>query len=332
MIEAKTSERRHIRRWHSLPSGALAAIFSFSLALGGTAQAQPLDSVSREAASSLAVAGLEAYEAGAYEEALDKLEKSYAVARVPTLALWSARTLYKLGRWRKAEDRYREAVGLGLPDGDRETQERALVDAQAELDALAQTIPKLVIEVAGARLDEIELRIDGQPFGTGEAVHRLDPGAHQVEGRKGDERQVVDLQLVPRDTRSILLRFAPEARSQPAAPTDQPGNWLRTSGWVAIGVGGTGLAVGTVALILALQKKGTIDHDDACRDTACPTSKRGLIDSYNSRRTLSTVGFVSGGLLGAVGVSALWLGGKAPSDSRAEAVFSPGFTGIRGSF
>ena len=328
---AKTSKRPALRRWESLRRGSLGAVLA--LALGGTAHAQQLDSVSREAATSLAVAGLEAYEAGSYDEALDKLEKSYTVARVPTLGLWSARTLYKLGRWREAEDRYREAIGLGVPDGDRETQQRALLDAQSELAALTPMIPNLVIEVEGAQLQQIELLIDGKPASTSEALHRLDPGPHHVEGSTGDARQAVDLRLVPRDTRTILLRFAPQPSAPPAAARDQRGsNWLRPAGWTAITLGGAGVAVGTVALILALQKKDEIDHDDACRNNKCPTTRQDLVDSYDSRRTLSTVGFVAGGVLAAAGVGALMIGGKTPADPRAEAVLSPGFVGIRGSF
>src|SRR6185436_11290001 len=106
--------------------------------------------------------------------------------------------------------------------------------------------PKLVIEVEGPRLAEIELRIDGQPVSSNEAVQRLDPGAHRVEGSRGDAHQVVDVQLAPRETRTILLRFAPQPRPQPAAPEEPASNWLRTSGWVAIGAGATGVAVGTL--------------------------------------------------------------------------------------
>jgi tetratricopeptide (TPR) repeat protein len=339
---AKTSKGRATRCGlaaradrESLTRGTRTAVFVLSLALSpvlaGTAQAQQLDSVSREAASALAVAGLEAYEAGSYEEALDKLEKSYAVARVPTLGLWSARALYQLGRWREAENRYREAVGLSLPDGDRETQQKALVDAQAELAALTPAIPVLVIQVDGARLDQIELRVDGQPVSSSEPVQRLDPGAHHVEGVRGEARQALDLQLVANDTRTVLLRFEPQ--SAPVAAHDPGhGSWLRPAGWTAVALGGAGVVVGTVGLILAIQKKDEIDHDDACRNNSCAPGKQDLVDSYDSLRTLSTVGYVAGGVLGALGVGALVVGGQEPGDARAEAVFSPVFTGLRGSF
>ena len=319
---------------------ALAAICSLSLALGSVAQAQPLDSISREAATSLAVAGLEAYEAGQYSEALDKLEKAYAVARVPTLGLWSARSLYKLGRWREAEDRYRETVGLALPEGDRETQQQALVDAQTELAALSPTIPSLVVEVEGARLAEIDLRIDGKPASNSVPSYRLDPGAHQVEGFRGPERQSADLTLAPRETRTLLLRFSPDLAAAPkpapaansAAPAEKGNHWLRPAGWTVLALGGAGIAVGAIGTALAIGKKNEIDKSTSCEGNKCGPSEQDLVDSYNMNRHLASFGFIAGGVLAAAGVTALVISGHGSADPRAEAVFSPTFTGVRGSF
>ena len=341
-------------RGHAAPRcrTLLAALCSLSLALGSTVSstvhAQPLDTISREAATSLAVAGLEAYEAGQYSEALDKLEKAYAVARVPTLGLWSARSLYKLGRWREAEDRYREAVGLALPEGDRDTQQQALVDAQTELAALSPTIPSLVVEVEGARLSEIELRIDGKPAPNSEPSYRLDPGAHHVEGFRGPERQSADLTLAPRETRTLLLHFSPDlagtgvagagvATSGDAAPNGsapaQKGNhWLRPAGWTAVTLGGVGIAVGALGTVLAIGKKNDIDKNTNCQGNVCSPSEQDLVDSYNANRHLANFGFIAGGVLAAAGVTALVISGRSSEDPRAEAVFSPGFTGVRGSF
>ena len=327
---------------------ALAALCSLTLALSSAVHAQPLDNISREAATSLAVAGLEAYEAGQYSEALDKLEKAYAVARVPTLGLWSARSLYKLGRWREAEDRYRETVALALPEGDRETQQQALVDAQAELAALSPTIPVLVVEVEGARLSEIELRIDGKPAPNSEPPYRLDPGAHHVEGFRGPERQSADLTLAARETRTLLLHFSPDlaaagvaatgAAAAPSsdatsssAPTQKGNQWLRPAGWTALTLGGVGIAVGALGTVLAIGKKNDIDENANCQGNACAPSEQDLVDSYNANRHLANFGFIAGGVLAAAGVGALVISGRS-ADPRAEAVFSPAFTGVRGSF
>jgi tetratricopeptide (TPR) repeat protein len=332
---------------------ALAALCSLSLALGSmvsrVAHAQPLDTVSREAATSLAVAGLEAYEAGQYAEALSKLEKAYAVARVPTLGLWSARSLYKLGRWREAEDRYRETVGLALPEGDQDTQQQALADAQTELAALSPTIPSLIVEIEGARLSEVELRIDGKPAPNTEPSYRLDPGAHHVEAFRGPERQSADLTLAARETRTLLLHFSPDLVSPAIAgagvaapgaaaapisstPGEKGNHWLRPAGWTALALGGVGIAVGALGTVLAIGKKSDIDENANCQGNACAPSEQDLVDSYNSNRHLANFGFIAGGVLAAAGVGALVISGRSSADPRAEAVFSPAFTGVRGSF
>lgn len=317
---------------------ASAAIVALSLSIAYRAAAQPLDDVSREAATALAVAGLEAYEAGSYEEARDKLDKSYAVARVPTLGLWSARALYKLGLWLESEARYRETVALPLPEGDNGIQEQALADARTELERLTPTIPRLTIDVNGAPPSEVALSVDGKSVPANGPALRLDPGAHHVEAARGDVRQSADVRLVASDQRSIVLRLEAAAVAGPTPtlpPTEEHAagsDWLRISGWSALAVGGVGIAVGTVAVVLAVQKKNQLDHDTSCRANRCAPSERALVDSYQTRRELSTASFVAGGVLAVAGLGAVLLSGGGPEDPRAEAFVSPGFTGVRGSF
>ena len=332
--------------WSRLRSGALirralipGGLLALSLLAGAPAQAQPLDSVSREAATALAIAGLEAYEAGHYEEALDKLEKSYTVARVPTLGLWSARALQKLGRWLEAEARYQETVALPLPEVDTETQQQALQAAQSELAALSPTIPQVTLQLEGATLEQLRVTIDGKVINSTEPLYRLNPGTHHIEGDRGDARQAVDIQLAPRDQRTIQLRFPSRASAALPPPSfeledsgESDGTLLRAAGWTSLVLGGAGLAVGTVSLVLAVQKKDEIDHNDRCRDGNCGPSQQSLVDSYDARRNLSTAGFVAGTALVALGVTALVLAGDGSESPTAEAFISPSFTGIRGTF
>lgn len=337
---ARRAEGRLRRSGALAPVALLPGVFALSLLGAPPALAQPLDDVSREAATALAIAGLEAYEAGHYAEAFDKLEKSYTVARVPTLGLWSARALHKLGRWLEAEARYEETVTLPLPQVDTATQQQAQQDAQAELTALKPTIPQLVIQLEGATLEQLRITIDGKVVNSTQTLHRLNPGAHHIEGDRGDARQAVDVQLAPRDNRTVVLRFPSPGGALAEAPVqsfqlgpDESGSsWLRPAGWTAMVLGGAGVAVGTVGLVLAVQKKDEIDHNDNCNSSACGPSQQGLVDSYDSRRNLSTVGFVAGTALLAVGVTALVLSSSTSEAPSAEAVLSPSFTGIRGSF
>ena len=121
------------------------------------------------------------------------------------------------------------------------------------------------------------------------------------------------------------------AANSSAAPAHEGNHWLRPVGWTALTLGGVGIAVGALGTVLAIGKKNDIDKSANCDGNACAPSEQDLVDSYNANRHLANFGFIAGGVLAAAGVGALVISGRS-SDPRAEAVFSPGFTGVRGSF
>ena len=71
-------------------------LLAFGLLLSSVAAGQSDTTVT--AAREIARQGLKAYDAGRYEEAADKLSRAYAVVKLPTLALHTARALVKVGR------------------------------------------------------------------------------------------------------------------------------------------------------------------------------------------------------------------------------------------
>ncbi|MET0410271.1 MAG: hypothetical protein ABW217_03195, partial [Polyangiaceae bacterium] len=60
-------------------------VLAGTLVSASLTEAQPLDGASRAAAITLGGSGLDAYDAGRYQEASEMLGKAYVVARVPTL-------------------------------------------------------------------------------------------------------------------------------------------------------------------------------------------------------------------------------------------------------
>jgi hypothetical protein len=142
------------------------------VSLSSVASAQEIDDASRTAARAMGNSGVEAYQAGNYQEAVDRLEKAYGIARVPSLGLWSARALRKLGLLVEAANRYLETVGLQIPEGDYVIQKQAQTDATRELKELRPRIPVLKIEVKGAKAAEAingfcPLDLDTQAFPVG---------------------------------------------------------------------------------------------------------------------------------------------------------------------
>jgi len=314
--------------------------------------AQSSDPTARAAARRLGSAGVEAYQAGDYAVASEKLEKAYAVMHAPSLGLWAARSLVKLGKLVEAADRYLETTRLPIEGGEVAVQKKAQADAQLELEAIQSQIPTLVVRVQGSPPAAVKLTIDGVSVSSelvGEATP-VNPGAHRVEGVLGEFRAVSEVSVAEREQKSALLVF-PEATASAAEPAGseasspaEPGNGppssekaassastRRTLGFVALGVGGAGLLFGGVTGGWAISKKSSLDNNPACADDhSCPANVGADVDSYSTMRTLSSVGFIAGGVLAAAGV-ALVLTSPRPDHGTALLV-SPNSVALRGSF
>ncbi len=93
-------------------------------------------------------------------------------------------------------------------------------------------------------------------------------------------------------------------QTKPASPAEQPpsGSSQRTLGWVFLGIGGAGLTVGAVSGALVYSKKSALDRSGDCIDNVCASTQHNALESYRTLRTVSTVGFVAGGVAAATGL------------------------------
>ena len=287
-------------RWlpRTLRWGALLCLVS------AHAAADEADGVTRDAERSLGLSGVEAYQAGDYDIASNRLEKAYSLINVPSLGLWSARALAKRHLLVEAANRYFEVVGLQVPQGDAAVQQQAQADAQTELEQLRPQIPKLIIRVVGADAADVTLSIDGRAASSGiiGKSRLINPGAHRVEAQLATMRKSAAVEVAVGQEAAVVLDFSPP--DKPALRQEKSGSssTQRTLGWVGIGAGGVGIALGSVMGGLALSKHASIEDSGACNDGHCPPDQRPEIDRLNSFRLVSTVGFIAGGALAATGV------------------------------
>lgn len=300
--------------------------------------AEALDSDTRAAARQLGYSGIEAFQAGNYREASEKLDKAYRVASVPSLGLWSARALVKLGKLVEAAERYAEVIDLKVSSGDQAVQKRAQAEAKTELAALQPRIPSLIVRLEGAAASETSVSIDGQPMATAllDQAQPMNPGAHRIEGSRGGERAAVEVTLAEGEQESALLKFDAPVAAVPAEPARaEPSprglGTQRTLALVAGGVGLVGVGVGTV---FGLKSKSS--HDEAavyCSGSVC-SDQRGVDagqDAY-SAGTVSTVAMVVGAV-GLAGGAVLWLTAPRSRLEPATALgLGPGSLHVRGSF
>ncbi|HEX2674260.1 MAG TPA: hypothetical protein VHM25_25460, partial [Polyangiaceae bacterium] len=270
--------------------------------------ADTVDDATRNTARKLGYAGVEAYQAGDYRTASEKLEKAYAVLRVPSLGLWSARALVKLGKWVEGAERYTQIGQLGASSGNEAVQKRARADAESELAALTPKIPSITVQVTGAPLSEVSVQIDGAPIAPellGEA-RPVNPGPHKIEGQRGDEHAVVELSLAESEHQPAVLAFhapvaaAPIAAHTAPAPPPEPESHSglgqqRTLALIASGVGVIGIGVGTV-----FGFKSKSNHDEAvkyCNGSEC-SDPRGVSagNDAHAAGNVSTVAMIVGGV------------------------------------
>jgi hypothetical protein len=290
--------------------------------------AQQADDGSRAAARSLGTSGVEAFQRGDYQGASDKLEKAYRVLRVPSIGLWSARALVKLGQLVHGSERYREVTQLENTAGQVTIQKQAQADAATELNALTPRLPSVLIEVEGGTAGLI-LSIDGATISSDLIGERrpVDPGPHVIGARRGEQHANAEVKLAEGESKTVSLHFAaapltaPVAQSAPArsalpssdASSDGTGGsglgTQRKLALVAGGVGVVGIALGTVFGLKAKSKNDLAKQH--CAGSSC-TDQDGVTFSNEAANAgnLSTVAFIVGAV-GVAGGAALWL--SAPS-------------------
>jgi len=314
-------------------AACLAAAPAFAQVAGGS---DARSSGSHEEARALAYAGVEAYEAGDFVSADQKLRRAYALVPVPAVGLWSARALGKLNRLVEASRRYLDVSRSTYAAGDADVQKKAKSDAERERAELLPRIPDLRIELSGASGSDVRVTIDGIPTAASALSEPIavNPGDHWIEAQRGTQRSQVQVTLAAGEAKSVRLELADEGRSSAskASPADAQGRarersdaWT-TVGWVGVGVGGATLVGSALAGIIAYSQLSEFD----CDGESCQSDNSGDVATYNGLRTFSTIGYIAGGVLTGAGIFLL-LQDRTP-DSELSLRIGPGSATLGGRF
>jgi hypothetical protein len=322
-------------RFGSLVASLAAACMVAMTPVQAAAQSDEVET--RAVARRMAEEAATLFDGANYEEARDLFHRANQIYPAPTLEVWEARALDKLGRLLQAEELYTSVQRYRLRPEDPEVVHATLHESAVELEALRKRIPTITIQLVGANPSDpnVAVELDGKrlnpvvigfpkPADTGTRIVRL-----LVNGR---ELQQVRLELKEGDRTPVELHAAgnsaspavthpsvatrPRTRSSAevaAEPNAAPGNrpatpWYRlpTAGWISLGVGATGVAVGAITGALALSKHSTLTSHCAANG-ACAPEYGSDIDAFHAYRAASVAGFVVGGLGLAAGTSILWV-------------------------
>ncbi len=301
----------------------LAAALGLSLVLSSVASAQEVDDSERNAARSLASQAKDQFDRGDYEKAQDLFHRAYQLVQAPTISLYEARALVQLGRLVEAEEAYTRTVRTQLAGESSEQFRKAVREAEPELAALQPRIPRLIIAVTGAGATDpaLEVRLDGELVKSAlvGVEMPINPGKHTVTARAGagriTERSVTVLE---KERQSIELEVAPAPAPPPPAASDASSRrpraeappdvargwpWQRKAAFVAGGVGVAGLGLGIVTGVIASSRYAKAE--DECPQHRCIAGSAGdeALQSFRSLKTVSTVGYIVGGVGIAAGVT-----------------------------
>ncbi len=286
----------------------------------GFSSAQSTDA-DKGAARQLSLEAQAAYTKGDYKTAAEKFRKADELYHAPTLLVGLARANVKLGNYVEALENYNRVIREKLPPNASTGFVNAVRDAKKEVKGLDEKIGWVTIVVTGP--DEPQVSLDDVELKTASlGVKRpVNPGKHVVKaGAKGYLSGDKTFEITAGDNEELTLVLEKDPNASAGGGggggEGQPssGSTLRTIGFVAIGVGGAGLIAGGVTGGLAMGKHGELE--DNCPNGVCAAGQQDTLDSYHTLGTISTIGFIAGGVIAATGVVLVLV---APSDAKEPA-------------
>ncbi len=343
---------------------SLAALLLASALIPATAHADISDA-DKATARELTIQGGDLLKARDFAGAADRFsraEKLFVAAGSavpPTIRVGLARAYAAVGKLVSAQELYSKVTHEPVPPSASPALLAAVDDAQRELAALGPRVPGVIINVKGT--DTAKVTLDGAEVSAAAfGVKRpADPGQHVVRaGAVGFTPAEATVTLTEGKVETVTLELKPGPGGPPpvtvgpqpggpqpgglqpgggATPSDadsSSGPLRRTLGIVGIAVGGAGLVMGAVTGGLALSKHSSLLSN--CPGGHCPSGSQSLyqsdVNSYNLMGTLSTAGFVGGGVLAAGGIILLATAPKPVQQASVTPVIGAGYLGAMGRF
>jgi len=254
--------------------------------------------------------GVADYRAGKYDVACREIEASYRLDPLPGVLFTLAACEARLGRIATAAAHYEDFLQLvaTLPVDQQAMQSERRQVAMAQRSLLIADVPYLTIVLPGKMPLNVIVRRDGSVVDNASIGKELplDPGEHviSVESDKGTKyEQSITLEKRDHKTFAVDATALPAARSPTpgalqsgpnlAAVSNAKGARKRPSAgawpYIAGGFGGAGTIAGTVAGILAIGEKRTVDQQ--CSGSVCTAEGKQAADTGKIEALASTIAF-----------------------------------------
>jgi hypothetical protein len=312
----------------SIAIGAAVAGVALSTLTPAVARAQGTQQ-DKTAAEALFQEGKRLMSEGKYSEGCPKLEESNKID--PGAGTLTALALCHRGEGKTATawSEFKEVISLARRDNRKDREQVA----QENVNELEPKLSRLTITLdRAAQQQGVEIKLDttvipvamtGSPFPADPGVHKLTVSAKGFKAREtaievGQERDEKTINVAPLESDgSAGVSGGVTVDGTSDAPKSN--STLRTASYIVGGVGAAGLVVGVISGLIAMSK-----HNDAnCNGDVCPTpSATSKEQDAHSVGTISTIGFVAGGVLLAGGVGLYFFSSSSEKKSTATGAAS----------
>jgi hypothetical protein len=322
----------------------------FSAAPAFAADPTPEDIAQARALGEQGQAALDAKKFPEAEKLFTAAAKIYPLA--PTLPLGIARAQAGQGHLIAARESYNRVVREWGSNPSLSPAFKTAVDsARTEGDALAPRIANVTITVEGPKEPKVAVDDTNVPAAALGLPRPVDPGTHKLtvsaDGYKTEERQFSVGEGGNLEQKVTLEKGSGAAGSAtgagtgasnpppPPPPPPPPGEGegkssRKTIGYVVGGVGAAGIVTGAITGVIALSDHDTLKKN--CPTGTCAPKYQSDVNTYNTMGTISTVGFIVGGVGLVAGAVLILTAPKEPKAAFVSPYLGPSEVGVVGRF
>lgn len=296
-------------------------------------------------------AGRELRTKGELRAALEKFKAAHALGQTPITAIELGRTHMMLGELVEAQVVFLSIARIPVAGDETERSAKARAEGPELAGQIAPRIPGIIVRLVDVPMGAAySVTLDGGPFPPSLLGQRrlVNPGPHnlsaKIEPNGPEVRESIDLpEGQTREVRLVFPRALPPPPPRPTAtttatttappppppPPPPKRNRLATTGFA---IGGTGLAIGFITGLIALQKKDSLERSPDCVGKVCGPEAHDDIDTARSMATIATVSFVIGALGLGLGIYGVVSARPQTNSARVTPFIGLGSAGLAGSF
>ncbi len=319
--------------------------------LGSPALAADPSAADRDTSRSLYAQGMDALDKRDYAAAERACGGAYALVKVTTAATCWARALEGLGRLIEARDVFVEATHIPAKPDEAPVLASAREAARTEADGLEKRIPTVTLALSGpSETAPLQVVLDGVVVKseTARLPRKTNPGRHTLTvSAQGFGPATADVTIAEGEDRrvEVLLRASSEGPEPRVSVALSPGvaggagavpsasASSKVPAFIAFGLGGAGLVVGSILGVMALSDASGLKSQPGC-PSSCPPSAQPQIDTLHGHQWGSDIGLGVGVVGLAIG-AALFLTSHTPEGPPATSLrfdAGPGVVVLRGGF